>query len=158
MKKLAFFTTFWFLAIILQPFFDPFFFGIKINIFFCIAYPIITLFRKSIDSLFLFFLGLSYDYLNFSTSGTYALAFFIAHFTYNFFLLNKEEYWRTIMIGFLFFFSIHIFWLILNYFFIGINYFLVFLSSTLWIEVIPTIFVLTIFLSLLRKAEKKIFH
>ena len=70
MKKIFFFVILWFLSIVLQAFFDSYFLTLKLSFFLALAYCLAVFFRGPYDSLFLAFLGLTYDYLSFSLLGS----------------------------------------------------------------------------------------
>ena len=156
MKKFIFFTVLWIIAISLQSFFDVFITNIKLNIFFCIAYPVLVLFRKTGYSLYLAWLGLSYDYLSFSLPASYMLVFFIAFYIGYLFLIRKDDFWRNMFLAFILFCSMHLLWISINYFFTDVNYFQAFFTKILWIEILPTILLLFFFFPVIKKLANKI--
>ncbi len=157
MKKFIFFVILWFLSIVLQAFFDSYFLTLKLSVFFALAYCLAVFYRGFYDSLFLAFLGLTYDYLSFSLLGSYALVFFLSHYVPYFFILEKENFWKHILAGFIVFCGMHFLWIFINYFFIGKNYFLIFFTSSLWVEIIPTTILLMLLFPIIRKLENRIF-
>ena len=117
----------------------------------------LVFFRGPYDSLFLAFLGLTYDYLSFSLLGSYALVFFLSHYIPYFFVLEKENFWQYILTGFIVFCGMHFLWILINYIFIGKNYFLIFFTSSLWVEIIPTTILVMFLFPIIRKLENRIF-
>ncbi len=157
MKKIFFFVILWFLSIVLQAFFDSYFLTLKLSFFLALAYCLAVFFRGPYDSLFLAFLGLTYDYLSFSLLGSYALVFFLSHYIPYFFVLEKENFWQYILTGFIVFCGMHFLWILINYIFIGKNYFLIFFTSSLWVEIIPTTILVMFLFPIIRKLENRIF-
>lgn len=158
MKKLIFFIVLWFLSIILQAFFDSYFLTLKWSFFFSLTYCLMVFFRGLYDSLFVAFLGLTYDYLSFSLLGSYALVFFITHYSLYFFIIEKRNFWQYIFAGFITFCGMHFLWIFLNYLFVGKNYFLVFFTHSLWVELLPTTLLLALLFPIIKKLETKIFY
>ena len=156
MKKILFFVLLWIVAIFLQSFFDIIFSFWKFNIFFCLVYYISALFRSPIYALYSFFLGLTYDYLNFSTPGMYALTFFISYYIFYFFLIREEEFLKHIWLSIFLLCIIHLLIILLNFIFFNTNYLGLFFFRALWVEIFPTIILLFGVYPLMRKLVHKI--
>lgn len=138
MKKVSFFFFLWVLGIFFQSFFDIVVSFWKINVFFCIVYSVIVLFRSPIFAIYSFFLGLTYDYLNFSSPGIYALSFFLAFYIFYFFDTREGELLKQFFLSIFIFCCIHLFVILLNFIFNQQNYLGLFFTSTILKEAIPT--------------------
>jgi cell shape-determining protein MreD len=155
MKNLLFFALLWLLGIFFQSFSDIITSFWKINIIFCITYSVLVLCRSPIYAIYSFFLGLTYDYLSFSTPGIYALTFFLAYYVFYFFNIRKEELFKHFVFSGCLFTGVHLVVVFLNFIYFNENYLGLFFTRTLWIEILPTIILLMGIFPLIKKMIQK---